>query len=78
MMRVSLVEQNKGNKSYMYFWCSERNTPIKFEKPGRGKVNPGQNLFGSTRLNDESQFGGDGQGKLIGVQRLSKTIANKI
>ena len=39
--------------------------PIKFEKPGREKVNPGQNLFGSTRLSDDSQFGQAGQEKRI-------------
>ena len=42
-----------------------KRTPIKFEGPSQGKVNPGQNLFRSTRLNDESQFGRAGQGKRI-------------
>ena len=48
---------------YVFLVFRAKQTPIKFEKPGRGKVNPGQNLFGSTRLSDESQFGRDGQGK---------------
>ena len=42
-----------------------KRTPIKFEKPGWEKVNPGQNLFGSTRLSDDSQFGQAGQEKRI-------------
>ena len=39
--------------------------PIKFEKPGLKKVNPGQNLFGSTRLSDGSHFGQADQGKRV-------------
>ena len=42
-----------------------KQTPIKFEEPSQGKVNPGQNVFRSTRLNDESQFGWADQGKRI-------------
>ena len=48
---------------YVFLVFRAKQTPIKFEKPGRGKANPGQNLFGSTRLSDERQFGEDGQGK---------------
>ena len=39
--------------------------PIKFDKPGLGKMNPGQNLFGATRLSDGSHFGRADQGKRI-------------
>ena len=64
---------------YVFLVFRAKQTPIKFEKPGRGKVNPGQNLFGYTRLSDESQFGRAGQGKqILYVCWLSETNANKI
>ena len=40
-------------------WAKRK--PIKFEKPGWGEVNPGQNLFGSIRLSHESQLGRAGE-----------------
>ena len=55
----------KGNESFMYVGGWAKGKPIKFEKPGWGKVNPGQNLFRSTRLSDESQFGWADEGKRI-------------
>ena len=39
--------------------------PIKFDKLGLGKVNPGQKLFGATRLSDGSHVGRADQGKRI-------------
>ena len=69
-MRVSLVEQAKENKSYNIMCvgvqCLGETNANKFEKPGWGKVNPGQKLFGSTSwLSDESQLGRVDQGKRI-------------
>ena len=80
MMRVSLVEMAKGNESVSKGWA--KRLPIKFEKLGLGKVNPGQNLFGATRLSDGSHFGRADQGKRIPYvcwcQVAERTNANKI
>ena len=65
-MRVSLVEQAKGNEPYNTMCVGvespSETQPIKFEEPSQGKVNPGQNLFGSTRLSDGSHIGRGDQG----------------
>ena len=54
-------------------------TPIKFEKPGWGKVNTGQNLFGARRLRVSlvEQAKGNKPYMYVGVQRLSEINPNK-
>ena len=62
-MRVSMVEMAKGNESVSK--GQAKRLPIKSDKLGLGKVNPGQNLFGASRLRDGSHFGQADQGKRI-------------
>ena len=56
-----------------------KRTPIKFEKPGWGKVNTGQNLFGARRLRVSlvEQAKGNKPYMNVGVQRLSEINPNK-
>ena len=80
-MRVSLIEQAKGNESLIYVGVerlSEINVLIKSRSQAAGKVNPGLgpqggvmrvSLVESAKRNKYYMF--------YGVQRLSKTNANK-